>query len=232
MSHLINQIVPLALGAAVSPTILAFSVLVLSGQHGRARMVVFTIMNFLVLIAIGLVGLVIFKHAAGSGLPGQQKAAAAAIDSVLGLILILFGFRNALHHPAAEDAETENANEADSAAHLGRYAALGVVMMLSNFTTLALFLPADKEIAISKLPLGDHLAALALLIVFATATAWVPLLAVSLVPGPAGRALAGVNRFVHTYRRQISVVVCFGFGIYLLTKGLSAAPGSHTGQRG
>jgi len=224
-----NQIVPLALGAAVSPTILAFSVLVLSGDHGRARMVVFTIMNVLVLIAIGLAGFVIFKHAAGSGPRGQQKAAAAAIDTVLGLILILLGCRNALRHPAAEDSDTK---VADSAAHLGRYAALGVVMMLSNFTTLALFLPADKEIAISKLPLGDHLAALSVLIVFATVTAWIPLLAVTLAPGPAGRGLGAVNRFVHSYRRQISVVVCFGFGIYLLTKGLSAAPSAnptHTG---
>ena len=224
-----NQVVPLALGAAVSPTILAFSVLVLSGDHGRARMVVFTIMNVLVLIAIGVAGLMIFKHAAGSGPPGQQKAAAAAIDTVLGLILIVFGCRNALRHPTADNAA---AKDSDSAAHLGRYALLGVAMMLSNFTTLALFLPADKEIAISKLPLSDHLVALAVLIVFATVTAWIPLLAVTLVPGPAGRALAAVNRFVHRYRRQISVVVCFGFGIYLLSKGLSAAPSNHDVRSG
>ena len=220
MTSLTSQVLSLALGAAISPTILTVAVVVLSGAHGRARMVVFTAANVLVLSAIGIAGLVVFTHSAGAGPHPQQKSADAAIDAAIGLILVILGFRSLLKQPNAS--EQEEKPEASADPKLLRYMMVGVVMMLSNFTTLALFLPADKDIALAHVAASQRALVLAVLIVVATAAAWLPLLLTCLAPNASRPALQSVSRFTTVYRRQISVVVCFAFGAYLLVKGMSA----------
>jgi len=220
MSSLTSEVLPLALGAAVSPTILTVAVVVLSGAHGRARMLVFAAANVLVLSAIGIVGLFVFTHSAGSGPRPQQKSADAAINAVIGLILLILGFRSLLKRPNAAEQEEKPTSSSDP--NLPRFMLLGVVMMLSNFTTLALFLPADKDIALAHAETVQRALVFAGLIVVATAAAWLPLLLTCLAPNASRPALKAVYRFTTDYRRQISVVVCFAFGAYLLVKGMSA----------
>ena len=181
-------------------------------------MAVFTSTNVLTLILIGTAGLVVFSHSAGSGSRPQQHAASAAVDALLGLILILFGIRAALKPSVSEEQQ-----EGDHRRGLqpARYAMLGVVMMLSNFTTLALFLPADKDIAISHASDSARALAFVVLVVLATVTAWLPLLMTSVFPATAAAVLGSINRFTTGYSRQIRAIICFGFGTYLLYKGLS-----------
>lgn len=218
MNDLVEHIAPLALGAAVSPTILTMSVLILSKDHGRSRLAVFTLANLIVLTAIGLVGIATFKGTVHGSGDASTKAAAAAVDSALGLILLIFGVR-AMLRPAPEKPQQDAAP--DAGRQLGRYMLLGVVIMLSNFTTLALYLPADKEIAISDVDRVDKALVFAGLTIVATVTAWLPLLLVTVAPRPSRPILDAVNRFVTDKRKPITVAVCFAFGVYLLVKGLT-----------
>jgi hypothetical protein len=63
MSDLLTRVIPLALGAAVSPTVLAANVIILGGRRSIARGVVFTAGFATVLAGLTVSGLVITHRA-------------------------------------------------------------------------------------------------------------------------------------------------------------------------
>ena len=220
MGSLITEILPLAAGAAISPTILTLSVLILSGPHGKARQTVFTIVNIGVMSAVAVFGANYLGHVADKHHSGKVHTGSLVVDITLGVVLILLAVRE--HFTPAKDTEKDQADDAAKSKGIAipRYALLGVVMTITNFTTLALFLPALKTIAVSHAPASDMLVAEAFLVVVATVTAWLPLLLTAVAPKPAARILGDINRFTTTYKHQIVEGVFFVFGIYLLVKGL------------
>ena len=222
MGSLISHVLPLALGAAVSPTIMTLSVLVLSGPHGKARQAVFTAVNVGLMSVIAIVGGSVLAHAATRHRSGKVHTASAVIDITLGVVLLLLLARE--HWAPAQD--TEKTQAAKAAVEPGvaplRYVGLGIALTISNFTTLALFLPALKEIGISRQPRINELIAGAMLVIIATVTSWGPLLLSVIAPRPAESILSAINRFTTTYKQQIVQVVLLVFGVYLLVKGLTA----------
>ena len=221
MGSLLTHVLPLAAGAAISPTIMTLSVLILGGPHGKARQTVFTVVNVSLMCLLGVFGTAYMAHAADRHKTGKVNSASVVVDVTLGIVLLLLAIRE--HYSPAKDTEQDSADEAGKSTGIAvpKYAALGVVMTLTNFTTLALFAPALKEIAISKQPQSTELVVGLILVVIATVTAWLPLLLTVLVPGPAERILGSINHFTTTYKHQIVQVVMLVFGAYLLTKGLT-----------
>ena len=219
MSSTFTHVLPLALGAAISPTILTIGIIILAGQHGRARMTIFAVVNIVLMTAIAVIGLKVFAHAVNSNSKDSVSAASAAVDIVLGVVLILLGIRTWYH---GESEKTDKPKDTDSALHPVRYVLLAAAFTLTNFTTLILYGPALKTIALAKLPSGDEILITAVLIVIVTITAWMPLLASVIAPKPAGRVLDAVNTFTTVHRRAISIAVLLVFGVYLLVKGLTA----------
>lgn len=221
MSDLITHILPLAAGAAISPTILTLSVLILSGPHGKGRQAIFTVVNVGLMTAIAIFGTKALSHvAAHKG--GGSHAATEGIYVTLGIVLVLLAIREHFH--PAKDTDKEDADNAAKSTGLApaRYASLGVIVTATNFTTMALFIPALREIAVSTDPKGDRLLAGAVLVTLATITAWLPLLATIVLPGPATKALASIHDFTTKYKHQIVEVVLIGFGAYMIIKGFSA----------
>jgi len=220
VGSLITEILPLAAGAAISPTILTLSVLILSGPHGKARQTVFTIVNVALMAAFAIFGANYLSHIAGKHHSGKVHTASLMVDITLGVVLILLAVRE--HFTPAKDTERDQADDASKSKGLAipRYALLGVVMTITNFTTLALFLPALKVIGVSHSPSSDKLVAEIFLVIVATITAWLPLLLTAVAPKPAARILGGINQFTTTYKHQIVEGVFLIFGIYLLVKGL------------
>jgi cadmium resistance protein CadD (predicted permease) len=152
---------------------------------------------------------------------GGSHAATEAIYVTLGIVLVLLSIRE--HFQPAKDTEKDQADSAAKGTGLSplRYMSLGVVMTATNFTTLALFIPALREIAVSTASNADRLVAGVVLVVIATVTAWLPLLATVIAPGPAKKALSAIHDFTTKYKHQIVEVVLFVFGAYMIIKGLS-----------
>jgi hypothetical protein len=94
--------------------------------------------------------------------------------------------------------------------------------MATNITTFALFVPAMKLIAASDV--GDLSKALAAAVVFATtlAVVLVPLAAAAVAPGLSGRALDRLGAWMQAHKRAVQVALGFGFGSWLLIKGVLA----------
>ena len=222
MSDLFGVLLPLALGAAISPTMLAAIVLVLSGRHGRARAVVFTIGNVLVLTAVGIGGLILFQRATEHASSGNTSAASAAIDVVLGAVLIVLAARMVLRH---HDDNVKHPGGGDDQLHLRRYFIFGVGMMVVNVSTLVLFIAATKEIAVAHVSDADRAVALAFLVVVASVTAWLPTLLTFLAPQASQRVLGKIGDYAKRHGRQVGGVIVAAIGVYLIVKGIGEWPG-------
>ena len=145
MGSLLAIVVPLALGAAISPTLFALEVLVLSGlRHPVARAWALAGGAAATLIAFSVLGLTLLRNLhAGRH---HRSPTDATIDLVAGVLLALLAAR-ALH-PGKTAAESHHDRTqrrlADTPTIL--FVGVGGLGMLVNFSTLLLFLrPCTKS---------------------------------------------------------------------------------------
>jgi Sap, sulfolipid-1-addressing protein len=142
-----------------------------------------------------------------------QRAVSGAVDATVGLVLVVFGNREMLLTPGQPREYKTNVG-------LAAAFVLGLVMMLTNFTSLMLYLPAMKDLARSGDPTSDKIVVAVVALLITSLAATLPLALRIVAPGPAATVLAGVNGFVTKHQRSIVVIVSFVFGAYLLTRGL------------
>ncbi len=217
MDVLLAKLIPLALGSAISPTILAVAVLILgSPNRPRFRMAVFGVGALAVLLAVGIVGLVALTHTVSKA--AHQSDAEATVDLVLGLVLLALAVRTVLRHPKPSSPAHSPSKKTGIAETLG----LGVVMMATNFSTLVLFIAALKEIDIAKVGPFNEAIALTILIVFAMLPILLPMAFYQVAPRSAQNILGRIGAFTGRHKRTISLVIFTAFGLYLLLKGALA----------
>lgn len=212
------MVLPLALGAAVSPTLLTLQLLILSGTvRPRSRAWAFTggvaaaiVVYLLVLTTVGK-GL---SLSSGSGSPTDRiiKIAAAAL-------LILLGLRALFRKSAGGPRPSRIAGRLKDA-RWRFFFGLGLLGMASNFSSLVLIVPAVHEISESKVPGLAQGLLLAMLFFFTLAPVLLPALAVSLLGPRADRVLGAMNTFTKTHASQINAAIAFVFAAILLYAGL------------
>lgn len=216
MGHLLAIVLPLALGAAVSPTLLALQLLTLSRpQRPLARAWAVAAGAALVLAGYGVLAFALARSTGGSGSPDE---AGAIVKLVAAVLLLALGARQ-LRAPA-RDAPPKR--ERTPAHPLRQSFALGAAVMLTNFSTIVLFFPATHEIGVDDAALGAKVVAFALLYVVTLAPALGPPLVVTLMGARATPLLERLNRFFTARRRAIGAGICFLFAALLGAAGLHA----------
>jgi threonine/homoserine/homoserine lactone efflux protein len=224
VSELITKILPLALAGAISPTVLAVVLVVLSEKsHPKLRGLAFLAGTTTVVVAISLLVVFVF----GSAVPDSQKGSNSDLSGyidlgfaalLLGLAALTFSRRD---HPHKEHHDSSQ----EPGARLPRFYALGAVIMLLNFTTLAVFLPALKEIAIDKVTETDRITALIIVDVIVLTPAWLPVFLYLVSPRLARKVLDPLNEFLIRHRVAVGVGICLVFAAYLAFLGLKALSG-------
>ncbi len=224
MSGLLASVLPLALGAAVSPTLFALELLVLSGRtHRLARGWAIAAGAAAVLAAFALAGVTVLNRFHPSNQP-HHSLRAAVIDFAAAALLALLALRSAIRSPTpAEHHERRAAGGLDTRSSWW-FLGVGAVGMLVNFSTLVLFLPALHEITRSGLPVDDRVAAFALLFVVTLLPVILPAGVVTVVGHRADRALDACHHFVGRNARRITLVVEVVFAVYLTAKGFQSLP--------
>jgi hypothetical protein len=212
------KVLPLAIGAAVSPTTLVVVLLILGGRvHPRARGAAFVAGFVAVLAVLTAVSLTVLArsvtHRAG------DDSLYAWIDLGFGALLVALGVRALLRTPKPKPPRVDST---DPGAHLVRFFGFGVGLMLTNFSTIVLYIPAMKDVAIASVGFGTKAAVVAIVLAFAASPAWVPVLLDSVAPTSAGRVLGRLNDFLARHQKAVSVTVCFVFAAYLVVKGVRA----------
>lgn len=97
----------------------------------------------------------------------------------------------------------------------------GLGLMLANVTTLAMYLPALKDIAQAQLPAGQAIAIVAIVIVIAQFPVIVIVVGYGAMHDRADQWLAPVGRWLAKHGRSVGMTVSIVAGIYLLLKGIA-----------
>jgi Sap, sulfolipid-1-addressing protein len=206
-------VVPLAAGAAISPTTLALQLFVLSRKTAPLARSWAIAAGYALVLLVEMVIAFAFVASTGSGAPSRPEAwvKLAFAVGLAGLGVLALRAPPKQHKPEPEAGVPK----------LGRYFAIGVVLMATNVTTVALYLPAMHDVgAADASVLGVALAAI-LVLTITLLPAVAPPLAVTLLGDHARAALDALSAFGTRHSRAINASVCFGFAIFLAVASLS-----------
>lgn len=208
MSTLLASVLPLAIGAAISPTILAAQLLMLSSKTDPIkRSAVALLGSGLVLIAYTAIPLVIGATSSGTSHPSTVDG---IVKLVFAVILLALGVKAATRSGAEPKKKKPTQGPG-----LVRSFEFGAVMMAINFTTMALYFPAIHEVAASSVSSSDKFIAILVLFLITMIPAYGPLLATLAFGEHARRVLAKFNDFLTTHQQGVKVAICFLFAAYL-----------------
>lgn len=216
---LLLRVLPLALGAALSPIILALQMMTLTtGSRRQLRAWLVAIGAALACVMWTVVGLYVVNR-----LPHPARGpdpTSGAIRVALALVLVSLGV-NALYHrnPDASPAQAE-APPDGGPAHLPRAVLLGFAAMLSNASSLVLFLPALHEITHARTDDANKSIVLGVLILVTLVPALVPPLAAVIGGASARSGLDRLSAMIATHHTTINATICFVFAAYLLVTGV------------
>jgi len=205
----LTLIVPFGFAAALSPMMLTEQTVLLAGRDGRRSASRFALGTALV-TTVYLGVLVLWGHAIS--LP-KRPTLSAWMDIVAGVVLVLLAVAIQVRHPAKSKKPTRT--------EMGPRAAFGfgVFSMATNFSSLALLLPAAKDVVADVTNVFGRVALIAVLVVLSTMPAWVPLAATGVAPGTAKRGLDWLSNLISRNGRRIAVILVAALGVVLIARG-------------
>ena len=214
MSNLLASVLPLAIGAAVSPTILAAQLLMLSSKSQPLKKSAVGILGSgLILIIYTAIPLAIGATSSGTSHPGTVDG---IVKLVFAVILLALGIKAA----TSSDAKSKDQKKLRQGPGLVRSFEFGAAMMAINFTTMALYFPAIHEVGASSVSSSYKFIVVLVLFLITMIPAYGPLLATLAFGEHARRVLAKFNDFLATHEQGVKVAICFLFAAYLGVSGL------------
>jgi hypothetical protein len=207
------QVLPLALGAAMSPTFLAMQMAVLTspapGALRRGWALALGSMGMLLVLSFGGLSLLAQLPDVSTGAPSWAQA---VILAACGIALLGVGLwergRPVKHHDGLL------ARLVDARPPL--LFAIGAMRLLTNASTLALYIPALHVITQSTVGVSGKALAFLMLFVITEAAVLVPVLAVTAMGDRATPWLASMRQTLERHSRTATIGLCFGLGVVLL----------------
>jgi hypothetical protein len=223
MGNLLAVVLPLALGAAISPTLLALQLLVLSGGgHKLARAWALAGGAALVLAAFSLLCVTALSRLRPHH--GHKSPTDAAVLILSGVLLGALAVRSRIRTPTVGEKHTPRIGERLTSASSIWFLGVGAVGMVVNFSTLLLVLPAVHEITHSGAAPSDKVTAFVVLYVIVLLPVLAPVVLAQVLGGRADHALDATHRWVGRNSRTIGTVIEAVFAVYLIVKGVRAIP--------
>lgn len=216
--HLATEVLPFALGAAVSPLLLMVAAFALaSPPRPVAKGWAVVLGSGVVLVAYTAVFLAVGSklrahHHGPSTLDVVVDLTAAALLALLATKQVL-GRRREPQRPGLL-AKLGNASPRT-------FATAGALTMATNFSSLVLYVPGMRAVTRSHAPSTSELLATGLLFLAVMAPALLPVLTASLMGRRADRPLAAVNRFVGAQAGNITLAIELIFVVLLTWKGVA-----------
>lgn len=218
MGELLAQTVPLSLGAAISPLVLMGALLVLGGQHGRARATAYAFgfaATATALLGVGVLAIAAVRDRHGGPVDSPT------VDLAVGIMLIAFGLLLVRPKRKHDDARAQHHHRRwiKPDAPLYAFALFGVVMMLVNVSSIVLLIAVLKEVARSGATTADGAVAL----VIADLCTWLPAVGPLVAVAVGGAAVAAkVTRLGQWTTRNGKYVLCVLFVLFGLQDILKA----------
>ncbi len=219
-STLLTQIIPLALGAAVSPTALMGIILLLSiSKRPKLQGFGYYIGAVILILMVILLGIIL-----GAGVTSTSQKPnplLAEIDVLLGIFLLIFGIRRIFKTQKSPKKLFQGDNKQTSKIlQFLEGVSFGFGMFLINFSTTIIVLEAGKDIGASSVNLIGQLIVIAILTIITLLVCEVPLLVYILFPEKANNLLSNVNKWMQRNGHYLMGFVIMVIGIYLIWIGL------------
>jgi len=211
VGRLLAETIPLALGAAISPVIFLLQLTTLTGPRPLVRGSALAAGAAVPLAVVGAVAVITGGRVDFSG-PDTVKG---VVELALGVLLVGLGVRVVLRPPKPPAAKPPARPQGP-----GRSFVLGMLGMGTNVSTFALYIPAMAAILVADVAVADQFVAAAIVFVVSLSAVLLPLVLTAVAPRASGRVLAAIGGWMTANHRAISVVLSFGFGSYLVVKGL------------
>lgn len=199
----------MAIGAAISPTLLTVQVLTLASEHQPRRRAAFLALGSGAVLAAIMVLLATVLRRISLQVENPSSAE-IVLKFIAALLLVALGIRALLKKP--QDGRSAISRRISKATP-GEYFALGAVLMAMNFSSLVLLVPAvhdtvnssSSSAVILTVLLGVYLAAM------------LPLLAplVLTLGANSERLLSGLNTFTTAHSKLINAAIAFFFAALL-----------------
>jgi hypothetical protein len=190
--------------------------LLLAGPDGRragTRYALGAVGTLLVVV----VAVVLFGAAVS--LPSEPRLD-ASLDLLLGVVLLALAAL--VYTWTRSHARAEDDSATPSRPHRSRGAfPFGAFSMATNFTTLALVLPAAKEIASADLSAIEKALLALVLVGLASAPAWAPVVLTHVAPSTGRRMLDAIGRLIARYGREAIIVLLSVAGLFFVGRGLA-----------
>jgi hypothetical protein len=207
------QVLPLAIGAAISPTFLAMQVVVLTsgapGALARGWALAAGSMSMLLLISFGGLSLLSQLPDFQTGQPSLIQAVILAVGGVALLVAAWVIRRRPVTH---KDSMLTRVVDADPPVLF----LIGAARLAVNATTLALYIPALHVITNSTVSLVVKALAFLTLFVITEVAVLGPVLAVTVMGERATPLLTRVHEAIERRSRVLTLATCLAFGGLLL----------------
>jgi len=215
----LGLVIPLGLAGAVSPVMLTEQTVLLAGPDGDRAGLRFAAGVVLVLLIV-VSTVMLFGRAIS--LPTEPRLD-ASLDLVLGLLLLSVAVLvHALgRRRGARSKRRKSADREDPSISRRAQAAFpfGAFSMATNFTTLALMVPAAKEISTADVGIAGRTVLLLVLVGLAATPAWLPVALSRVAPDPGRRMFAALQTLIDRHGRTAIVVLLGTGGLFFVGRG-------------
>jgi len=220
VNELLAIVVPLSLGAAISPTVLAVVVLTLSGKVSPRARAWAEVAGMVVGLVLATALFVLLARWIATMRPNPTVL--ASTDMLFGVALlglaVLTGVR---HSPPAAKSHARRAPGDSAGPSLPAYFGIGLLLIATDASSLVLYMPAMKDILQSTVSQAEKLAVAAIPFFAVLAPGLLPVVLATVAPRTADRVLKPVGAWVNDHSKAVTMAVEIVFGVALLLKGSS-----------
>jgi threonine/homoserine/homoserine lactone efflux protein len=216
MGQAIGDILPLAIGVAISPIPIIAIVLILGTPRARANGIAFASGWVAGLIVAGAIMLAIASGNATTG-SGEPETWVSLLKLVLGALFLLFAFRQWRGRPApGHEAAMPKWMQAIDGFTTAKSLGAGFLLSALNPKNLALTIAAAAAIAQADISTGEEAGTLAIFIALGSLTILAPLVIYLALGDRAARILDGLKVWMAAHNAAIMSVLLLILGFKLI----------------
>jgi threonine/homoserine/homoserine lactone efflux protein len=221
LGNVIGEILPLAVGVAVSPVPVIALILMLFSKRARSNGLAFAVSWVVGIAAVGAVVLAL-SGAGGLGQSGAPSTAAAVVKLLLGVLLLLLAVRQWQGRPT-EGREAATPKWMQRIEGFTPLQAGGIAAALAavNPKNLLLIVSAAVTVTQADLPAGRVTVAFAVFTVVASLTVILPVVAYLGLGDRAAPVLEELKTWLSQNNATVMAVLLLVLGVVLIGKGIS-----------
>jgi len=222
MTSVIGEILPLAIGVAVSPIPIIAAILMLLSPKARSMSVAFLI-GWIVGIVVAIVVFTLLSSVLPQGDAGAPSRTAGVIKIVLGGLLLLVAARQWRGRPAeGEEADLPKWMSAIDSMTPVKGLGLGFLLASVNPKNLLLAASAGLIVGSAQLTLGEIAVVVIVFTVLAGCTVIVPVIAYLIASARMRGPLERLRRWLVANNATIMAVLLLVIGVSVIGKGLES----------